>query len=123
MWVALSDDINEAMSVYGILGDNRNDIMKEEWIDWNIDLRDFSNGGVDLSHVVSITIGFGERYSSEPFGGKGVVYLDDIGIYPLRCVPKYGLATDLSGNCIIDSPDIGRIAAEWLRDSNVTADV
>jgi len=47
------------------------------WQAWNIDLADFA--GVDLSNVTELTIGF-ER--SGFVGGTGVVYFDDISLYP-----------------------------------------
>jgi hypothetical protein len=123
MWVVLNDGTTEAMSLYGVEGEDPNDIMEEEWIDWNIDLRDFSEAGLDLSSVVSITIGFGERYGFEPYGGKGGVYFDDIRLYPRRCVPRYGPAADLSGNCLVFFEDLQIMAGEWVHSGNVVADL
>jgi hypothetical protein len=49
------------------------DLAKPAWIPWNIDL---STVGAGLSKVTSLTIGI------EGSGSKGIVYLDDIQLYP-----------------------------------------
>jgi len=50
------------------------------WTDWNIDLQNFADKGVDLTDVDSIAIGFGDRDNPQA-GGKGKVYFDDIRLY------------------------------------------
>jgi len=52
------------------------DIATPEWKPWNVDLAAF---GVNLSNVTELSIGL-ER--SGVVGGKGVVYFDDISLYP-----------------------------------------
>jgi hypothetical protein len=47
------------------------------WIEWNIDLQAFSDQGVNLSNVTSITLGL-----SSVTGGTGTMYYDDIRLYP-----------------------------------------
>jgi hypothetical protein len=123
MWVVLDDGTTEGMSLYGAEGDGPNDIKKEEWIDWNIDLRDFSDADTDLANVVAISIGFGVRDSGEPENGIGVVYFDDIRLHPRRCVPKYGPAADLSCNCLVFFEDLEIMAGEWLHSGSVVADL
>jgi len=56
-------------------GDATN-ITRKPWQAWNIDLADF---GIDLSNVTELTIGL-ERIGA--VGGSGVVYFDDISLYP-----------------------------------------
>lgn len=51
------------------------DIAKEEWTQWNIDL---AASGVSQSNVTSLIIGF-ERTGAS--GGTGVVLFDDIRLY------------------------------------------
>jgi len=115
MWVILNGNVG-AMATYGDNGDNPDDIKTEEWIDWNINLADFTAGGVDLSNVTSIAIGFGDKVGNVP-GGMGVVHFDDIGLYPVRCVPKYTPdIRDLNADCVVDWKDIGIIADNWLTD-------
>jgi len=47
------------------------------WIQWNIDLQAFADQGVNLSNVTSITLGL-----SSVTGGTGMMYFDDIRLYP-----------------------------------------
>ncbi len=48
-----------------------------DWQQWSIDLDEFA--GVDLSHVVRLTLGVGNHSDLRP-GGNSVVYIDDIGL-------------------------------------------
>ncbi|MBA7671865.1 hypothetical protein ES703_80031 [subsurface metagenome] len=48
------------------------------WQPWNIDL---ASSGIDLQNVAKLSIGFGDEMSMMP-GGSGVVYVDDIRLYP-----------------------------------------
>ncbi|MHC4500718.1 MAG: LamG domain-containing protein, partial [Planctomycetota bacterium] len=48
------------------------------WQPWNIDLAPLS---IDLKNVTKFSIGFGDETSMMP-GGSGVVYFDDISLYP-----------------------------------------
>jgi hypothetical protein len=93
-------------------GNDNNDIKLQEWTEWDIPIPDF--GDVDANSVTSLFIGFGARGSGTP-GGDGVVYFDDIRLYPPRCVPEYGPALDFSGNCTVDWPDVEIMGDEWLR--------
>jgi len=54
------------------------DIQQASWKQWDIDLASF---GVDLWNVAKIAIGFGDETHVVP-GGSGVVYFDDIRLYP-----------------------------------------
>jgi hypothetical protein len=70
MYVAL----NGSAVVYH---DNLNAALIGEWTEWNIDLEEFSNQGIVLTNVDSISIGFGDRNNPQP-GGSGKMYFDDI---------------------------------------------
>ena len=48
------------------------------WQPWNIDLASL---GIDLQNVTKLSIGFGDEASMTP-GGSGVVFFDDIRLYP-----------------------------------------
>jgi hypothetical protein len=50
---------------------------KTTWIQWNIDLSRFADQGVNLANVNSITLGL-----SSVTGGTGMMYFDDIRLYP-----------------------------------------
>jgi len=51
------------------------------WTEWNIDLTRFADQGVNLANVNSITLGLGNR-SNPIAGGSGMMYFDDIRLYP-----------------------------------------
>jgi hypothetical protein len=47
---------------------------------WIIDLHEFTDRGVSLTNVNTITIGFGTK-GSPAAGGTGKMYFDDIALY------------------------------------------
>ena len=51
------------------------------WTAWNIDLMRFADQGVDLANVNSITLGLGNK-NNPVAGGSGMMYFDDIRLYP-----------------------------------------
>jgi hypothetical protein len=84
------------------------------WQEWNIELTEFSNAGVDLAAVKKMYIGMGNRFSPHA-GGTGMIFIDDISVYPSRCVPSLPRPdADFSGNCIVDYADVEILADEWL---------
>jgi hypothetical protein len=109
MYVGLGDSDSDYLIDYD--GD-MNDIHIAEWQEWNIKLSDFND--VTLTDVRTIYIGFGDPDAIAP-GGVGVVYMDDIRLYPPKCVPEFGPVYDLSGNCIVDMADVKIIGSEWLK--------
>ena len=56
------------------------------WTEWNIDLQEFANQGINLSNVDKISIGFGDKNNPLP-GGAGTMYFDDIRLYRPRPQP------------------------------------
>jgi hypothetical protein len=75
MYVALNDSavVNH---------DNPDAAQRRSWIQWNINLQAFADQGVNLANVNSITLGLGNR-SNPVAGGSGMMYFDDIRLYPL----------------------------------------
>jgi len=69
--------VNDSKVVYA--GDAA-DIKQPSWQQWNIDLTLI---GVDVWNVRKLAIGFGDETNVAP-NGSGVVYFDDIRLYPLR---------------------------------------
>ena len=65
----------------GVDNDNPNATQAIAWIEWNIDLQAFADQGVNLANVTSITIGLGNR-ANPAAGGAGMLYFDDIRLYP-----------------------------------------
>lgn len=60
--------------------DDTNAALVTEWTRWDIPLETFTNQGVNLSNVGSITLGFGSR-ANPAAGGEGHVFFDDIRLY------------------------------------------
>lgn len=75
------------------------DLAKTTWMPWNIDL---STVGGNLSNVTKLTIGV------EGTGAKGVVYIDDIRLYPKA--PEFVTPTD---------PGKANLAALYTFEGNV----
>jgi hypothetical protein len=75
MYVALNDSAV-------VTNDNPDTAQKTSWTQWNIDLTRFADQGVNLPFVNSITLGLGNR-SNPVAGGSGMMYFDDIRLYPL----------------------------------------
>jgi hypothetical protein len=57
--------------------DNPDAAQATSWTSWNIDLQAFADQGVNLANVNSITLGL-----SSVTGGTGMMYFDDIRLYP-----------------------------------------
>jgi hypothetical protein len=60
--------------------DDINAALVTGWTRWDIPLETFTNQGVNLSNVGSITLGFGSR-ANPAAGGTGHVFFDDIRLY------------------------------------------
>ena len=88
------------------------DVKNVNWQDWNIDLRQFSNAGVDLTVVTALSIGLGDKTGAS--GAAGYLYIDDVRLYPPRCVPRYARASDLNTDCIVDLADVQLLSNDWL---------
>ena len=127
MYVGLEDSSGAGSYAevrYGDSGEDMDDITKQEWQSWNIELTDFS--GTNLAAVEKMYIGFGDRNDPVP-GGSGVVYFDDIALSEPTCIPSlrsisFGLA-DMSDDCIISLADLSILANEWLSSDSITADL
>ncbi|MHC4680910.1 MAG: LamG domain-containing protein [Planctomycetota bacterium] len=109
MYLALHDGNTEKLVLYP--GD-ANDIMKEAWQSWRIELHDLND--IDLSHIRSIAIGFSSEVT-DPYGaGGGTVFFDDIGLYSSRCFEENRLTADLNADCFVNSEDLDEMARGWL---------
>ncbi len=84
------------------------------WQEWNIDLTQFSAAGVNLKAIKKMYIGLGNR-TSPKVGGTGTIFIDDIRVYPSRCVPSMlKPAADLNDDCVVDYLDLEVLADDWL---------
>jgi len=61
-----------------------------------------------LSQVTRLTISLGG------LDGYGDIYIDDIRVYPERCVPAYAPQADFTDDCAVDFADLDNLAASWL---------
>ena len=61
-----------------VTNDNPDAPLAVDWTEWTIDLQAF---GINLSNVDTITLGFGNR-TNPVAGGSGMMYFDDIHLYP-----------------------------------------
>jgi len=124
MWVELADSTGRAETVIygGYEGEDPCHIKEASWREWNIDLQDFNDGGVDLTDVNSIAIGFGTE-GDEIGGGYGFVYFDDILIHTPRCIlsrrsaefAKIDYAPEnTGGDCVIDYQELEIMTRDWL---------
>ena len=113
MYVGLSDTDTPGNVVVVPYDGDADDIKDATWQHWNIDLEDFNAGGVDLTKVGRIYIGFGDR-SNPKAGGTGTVYFDDIRLYPSRCVVDRAYANLAGTDCMIDGKDLDVLVGGWL---------
>jgi len=67
--------VNGSKVTYDGAADN---LTVKPWQPWNIELTSL---GADLQNVTKLSIGFGDEASMTP-GGSGVVFFDDISLYP-----------------------------------------
>ncbi len=74
LYVALNDSAV-------VTHDNSDAALATSWTQWTIDLTRFADQGVNLANVNSITLGLGNR-ANPTAGGSGMMYFDDIRLYP-----------------------------------------
>jgi hypothetical protein len=60
--------------------DDPNAPLIDTWTEWNINLKEFADQGINLANVDKIAIGFGDRNNPQA-GGSGTMYFDDIRLY------------------------------------------
>ncbi|MHC4207769.1 MAG: hypothetical protein ACYSTT_24200 [Planctomycetota bacterium] len=75
MYVSLEDGAGKSNDV---MYTDSSAITVAEWQQWSINLSEFV--GVDLTAIKKMSIGIGDKESTEP-GGSGVLYIDDIELH------------------------------------------
>jgi len=80
MYVALANSTGTPVVVYH---DDPRAAQAGDWTEWSIALKQFSDGGVNLTNVNTISIGFGDKNNPQP-DGSGMMLFDDIRLYPSR---------------------------------------
>jgi hypothetical protein len=111
LYVAVEDSTGKSAAV------NHPDIeavLSGAYQEWNIDLREFGNVGVNLASIKKMYIGVGNRTNPRA-GGTGTLYFDDIRLYKPRCVASLAKpAGDFSSNCVVDYADLRMLGDNWL---------
>jgi hypothetical protein len=82
------------------------DITDPEWREWNIALEEFE--GIPPSAVKWIGVGVLSAANC------GVVHVDDMRLYPSRCVTTLSSITDLNQDCTVDGKDLRILAGDYL---------
>jgi len=118
MYVFLKDnDGNDFQVKYGDAAEyeDMTDVQIEDWQEWLIPISHFSTNDVNLANLDNLCIGFGIRYWGAE-AGLGVVYFDNIRLYPSSCIPSRRAApeADLNNDCEVDYEDVKIMADEWL---------
>jgi hypothetical protein len=80
MYVALANSGGASAVVYH---PDLDATQAETWTEWNIDLSQFADQGVNLANVEKLYIGLGDRDNPQP-GSSGKMYFDDIRLHALR---------------------------------------
>ena len=94
-------------------------ILDEEWTNVNMALADFNGAGkgasFNLASVTRLFIG-----SSSAGATSGSLWVDDISLYPSRCVPDRDAGSpgaavaDITDDCVVNNEDLYQISDEWL---------
>jgi L-ascorbate metabolism protein UlaG (beta-lactamase superfamily) len=84
IYVTLS---NENGTNATVVHPDENAALIEDWTEWTIDLKDFGDGGVDLTDVDSMSIGLGNKAGKQN-GGSGTMFFDDIRLYRSASEPE-----------------------------------
>jgi hypothetical protein len=109
MYITIGDgDVNTVVPYDG----DPNDIKKESWQLWRIDLRKLTS--VNISNITNISIGMRLGITEPPAYGAGEVYFDDIMLYPSRCLEENRPAADFTGDCAVDLEDLEELSYNWL---------
>jgi hypothetical protein len=87
-------------------GDMAN-LNSENWTEWNAD---FSTVLSNLAIVKSIAV---------TIKGNGTINVDDLRVYPSRCVPALSSATDLNQDCAVNGKDLRLLLGNWLLEAGV----
>ncbi|MHC4751849.1 MAG: LamG-like jellyroll fold domain-containing protein, partial [Planctomycetota bacterium] len=116
MYVAIANSNGTTGMVYYEDNDNIDTDATQigTWTEFNIDLKDFQDQGVNLADVNSIAIGIGTRGNTTP-GGAGKMYFDDIRLYRPRYIPGKGtpLEADINSDGLVDYRDFETMADDW----------
>jgi regulation of enolase protein 1 (concanavalin A-like superfamily) len=116
LYVAVEDSTGRSKGVNH--RDDPNAVLAGTWQEWNIDLKQVSDAGVNLASVKKMYIGVGDRAAPQS-GGGGMLYVDDIRLSRPRCLPSLLKPdADFTDDCVVDYRDLETMANEWLAVGN-----
>jgi len=94
----------------------------DSWQQWSIPLSQFSDAGVNLASVTSVTIGLGDKTGASVNGAAGQIFLDGIILVPAECTNDAGLDLrgDVNGDCVINFLDVAILTAGWLNEGTIS---
>ena len=115
MYLALQDT---GLNVGIVEHHDPNAALIDIWTEWNIDLADGNFASLDMHNIDKVYIGLGDR-NTPTTGGKGVVYFEDIRLYPSRCLlslrsPDFA-RVDYVEDCLVDYKELELMAESWLK--------
>ncbi|MHC4623920.1 MAG: LamG domain-containing protein [Planctomycetota bacterium] len=119
MYLTLGDGSGNVASIdYGHYPEqDANDLNEDEWHEWNLDLEDFNDAGVNIDDVNKLIIGFGIPGSEAPNtpGGLGEIFFDGIRLYLSRCVHAIAKPPmDITEDCKVNMADVAVLGGDWL---------
>lgn len=126
IWVK-GDPANAAEPLYVALEDGSSNVavqvvadaaiaQADQWTEVNLALADFA--GVDLANVGTLHVGLGDRDNPQ-VGGSGQLLIDQISLYPPRCLEAP--TADVDGDCDVDIDDLAELTGQWLQTGVVPA--
>jgi len=110
MYIAIGDEVAETIIPFT---GNPNNLRKEIWQQWEIDLRNITE--IDISRIKYICIGLrNDPNQSNTIIGSGNIYIDDIKLYSSICLQKNRPIADLNCDCIVNFEDFTELSYTWL---------
>jgi len=108
MYLVLYDGSSEVVIPYL----DPNDIKKNTWIPWRIDLEGLQD--INLSNIESIAIGFYADPTNRYGVGSGEINFDDIRLYSSRCLHENMPDADFNSDCLVNFTDLEEMTSNWL---------
>ncbi|MCD6393682.1 MAG: hypothetical protein J7M40_09260 [Planctomycetes bacterium] len=105
LYVVISDGENS----FQVTHEDIDAVRNNQWRQWDISLADFVGLGLDPTKAVGLAIGVGGSGT-----GSGAIFIDDIVLYPTRCLDEHRSPADVNADCVVDGADLVLFAADWL---------
>ena len=86
------------------------DVTVEEWQECRVAFSDLALTSADIDTVI---IGVGNR-TTPGNEGMGSIYVDEVRLYPRRCLAPDVIPADFSADCLVGYDDVDILAQRWL---------